>query len=129
MAAPSVYDSLGNTFSIIRIDGENYYAIPQQVQVQQVQIQQQQIMHMSPPRADSLSSPPPVTGQQSGLGQSPPSNSCIRQGCPNPAIANSEWEDEYCSNECVVSHCRFVDVFTTWVSSNPNSQQNFSTVK
>ncbi|XP_063974857.1 TOX high mobility group box family member 3-like isoform X2 [Diachasmimorpha longicaudata] len=100
--------------------------VPQQ-QVQQVQIQQQQIMHMSPPRADSLSSPPPVTGQQTGLGQSPPSNSCIRQGCPNPAIANSEWEDEYCSNECVVSHCR--DVFTTWVSSNQNPQQNFSTVK
>lgn len=63
---------------------------------------------MSPPRADSLSSPPPVVGQQSGLVQRAPSNSCIRHGCPNPAVANSEWEDEYCSNECVVSHCRFV---------------------
>ncbi|XP_045782051.1 TOX high mobility group box family member 3-like isoform X5 [Maniola jurtina] len=54
--------------------------------------------------------------------------SCIRQGCTNPAIANSEWEDEYCSNECVVSHCR--DVFSSWVASNTNNQmQNFSAVK
>ncbi|CAH2086460.1 unnamed protein product [Euphydryas editha] len=54
--------------------------------------------------------------------------SCIRQGCTNPAISNSEWEDEYCSNECVVSHCR--DVFSSWVASNTNNQmQNFSAVK
>lgn len=83
------------------------FQVPQQ-QVQQVQVPQQ-IMHMSPPRGDSLSSPPPVSGSQAGLaGQRPPSNSCIRHGCPNPAVSNSEWEDEYCSNECVVSHCRFV---------------------
>ncbi|KAG8323804.1 TOX high mobility group box member 3, partial [Homalodisca vitripennis] len=30
---------------------------------------------------------------------------CIRHGCQNPAITNPEWEDEYCSNECVVTHC------------------------
>lgn len=40
---------------------------------------------------------------QMGSGQR---TSCIRHGCPNPAITNPEWEDEYCSNECVVSHCR-----------------------
>ena len=33
-------------------------------------------------------------------------NHCIRQGCTNPAITSTEWEDEYCSNECVVGHCR-----------------------
>ncbi|KAK7868567.1 hypothetical protein R5R35_009463 [Gryllus longicercus] len=54
-------------------------------------------------------------------------NACIRHGCPNAAITNSEWEDEYCSNECVVSHCR--DVFSSWVASNQNASQNFSTVK
>ncbi|KAF4533109.1 hypothetical protein B566_EDAN003829 [Ephemera danica] len=54
-----------------------------------------------------------------------PVQSCIRAGCPNPAISNAEWQDEYCSNECVVSHCR--DVFSSWVASN--QQQNFSTVK
>jgi hypothetical protein len=32
--------------------------------------------------------------------------SCIRQGCGNPAIVSSDWEDEYCSNECVITHCR-----------------------
>ena len=31
---------------------------------------------------------------------------CIKSGCSKPAVRNTEWEDEYCSNECVVSHCR-----------------------
>lgn len=31
---------------------------------------------------------------------------CIRHGCRNPAIVNADWEDEYCSNECVITHCR-----------------------
>lgn len=95
------------------------------------QQQQQQLMHANHPKNDSLSSPPPAvnsaTQAANMTGQRPTSNACIRHGCPNPAVANSEWEDEYCSNECVVSHCR--DVFTTWVSSNQNPQQNFSTVK
>lgn len=53
---------------------------------------------------------------------------CIRHGCPNVAVPNNEWEDEYCSNECVVSHCR--DVFSTWVANNQNpSNQPYSTVK
>uniref|UniRef100_A0A1B6DWA1 TOX high mobility group box family member 4 n=1 Tax=Clastoptera arizonana TaxID=38151 RepID=A0A1B6DWA1_9HEMI len=52
---------------------------------------------------------------------------CIRQGCTNPAIINSEWEDEYCSNECCVHHCK--DVFNTWVASNQHQiPNNFSTV-
>ena len=33
---------------------------------------------------------------------------CIRSGCTNPAVYSAEWENEYCSNECVVSHCRLV---------------------
>ena len=92
--------------------------VPQQ-QVQSVQVQQQQIMHMSPPKGDmkqELSSPPPVNSSQvTMVAQRPPANTCIRHGCPNPAVANTEWEDEYCSNECVVSHCRFVWAFF-WVS-------------
>ncbi|XP_059489404.1 thymocyte selection-associated high mobility group box protein TOX-like isoform X2 [Neocloeon triangulifer] len=56
-----------------------------------------------------------------------PAQICIRAGCHNRAISNAEWQDEYCSNECVVSHCR--DVFSSWVSSNQQNQQNFSTVK
>lgn len=41
---------------------------------------------------------------------------CIREGCNNPGVHNPEWEDEYCSTDCVVSHCR--DVFNTWVAGN-----------
>ena len=40
-------------------------------------------------------------------------NVCIRQGCAANAVKSPEWEDEYCSNKCVVAHCR--DVFAEWV--------------
>ncbi|XP_017793160.1 PREDICTED: TOX high mobility group box family member 3-like [Habropoda laboriosa] len=115
-----------------QVSQQQYMQMSQQ-QVQQIQQQpQQQMIHTSPPKSDSLSSPPTTVNSSANqtasmTGQRPTSNACIRHGCPNPAVANSEWEDEYCSNECVVSHCR--DVFTTWVSSNQNPQQNFSIVK
>ena len=38
---------------------------------------------------------------------------CIRDGCTKFAIRNPEWEDEYCSNECAVGHCK--SVFSDWV--------------
>ncbi|XP_050398499.2 TOX high mobility group box family member 4 isoform X3 [Patella vulgata] len=44
---------------------------------------------------------------------------CIRNGCANNAINNPGWDEEYCSSECVVSHCR--DVFTAWVASRQAS--------
>lgn len=40
---------------------------------------------------------------------------CTREQCNKPAIINPDWEDEYCSNECVVIHCR--NVFNHWVIS------------
>ena len=40
-------------------------------------------------------------------------NDCIREGCGNKAVKNVEWEDEYCSNACVVEHCK--NVFSGWV--------------
>ncbi|KAG5888966.1 hypothetical protein JTB14_002551 [Gonioctena quinquepunctata] len=117
--------------------------VPQQQHVPMSPQQQQHVpvsphmqQHMSPPPMVSssppVSAPPPTiptSGPQQnvGQGQMRPQNACIRHGCPNPAITNPEWEDEYCSNECVVSHCR--DVFTNWVSGNKNQSQNFSTVK
>ena len=38
---------------------------------------------------------------------------CIRVGCEKPSVRNVEWEDEYCSNQCVVLHCD--QVFKEWV--------------
>ena len=38
---------------------------------------------------------------------------CIRSGCEKPSVRNLEWEDEYCSNQCVVLHCDMV--FKDWV--------------
>nr|XP_061810991.1 TOX high mobility group box family member 4-B-like [Nerophis lumbriciformis] len=39
-------------------------------------------------------------------------NICVRNGCTNPAVDSKDWDKEYCSNECVATHCR--DVFTAW---------------
>ncbi|XP_061149352.1 TOX high mobility group box family member 4b isoform X2 [Syngnathus typhle] len=39
-------------------------------------------------------------------------NICVRTGCTNPAVDSKDWDKEYCSNECVATHCR--DVFTAW---------------
>merc|ERR1719348_1633356 len=38
---------------------------------------------------------------------------CIREGCGRVSVRNVEWEDEYCSNQCVVLHCD--SVFKEWV--------------
>ncbi|XP_060636047.1 TOX high mobility group box family member 4 isoform X2 [Anolis sagrei] len=51
---------------------------------------------------------------------------CIRVGCDNPPVANNDWDNEYCSNECVVKHCR--DVFLAWLASR-NSNNNVVFVK
>ncbi|XP_067117374.1 TOX high mobility group box family member 4b [Osmerus mordax] len=41
-----------------------------------------------------------------------PSVVCARAGCTNPAVESKDWDNEYCSNECVATHCR--DVFVAW---------------
>ncbi|XP_045137134.1 thymocyte selection-associated high mobility group box protein TOX-like isoform X13 [Portunus trituberculatus] len=112
----------------------------QQQQAGQQQQQQQGGQHgQQPPQPSPQQQPqhqPPQQhpsgqgsgGQQQGMGQPahvgcPNSGpNCIRSGCTNPAVHNPEWEDEYCSNECVVSHCR--DVFSTWVASNHHQPMN-----
>lgn len=40
------------------------------------------------------------------------SSICVRAGCTNPAVESKDWDKEYCSNECVATHCR--DVFMAW---------------
>nr|XP_042898420.1 TOX high mobility group box family member 4-B isoform X2 [Parasteatoda tepidariorum] len=52
---------------------------------------------------------------------------CLRNGCSNPAIDNPDWDREYCSSECVVSHCK--DVFATWVAQRQVNSNPYSTVK
>ncbi|XP_025912130.1 TOX high mobility group box family member 4 [Apteryx rowi] len=44
---------------------------------------------------------------------------CVRSGCENPPVASSDWDNEYCSSECVVKHCR--DVFLAWLASRNSS--------
>ncbi|CAK6977579.1 TOX high mobility group box family member 4b isoform X2 [Scomber scombrus] len=41
-------------------------------------------------------------------------NICVRAGCTNAAVESKDWDKEYCSNECVATHCR--DVFMAWCS-------------
>nr|XP_020460241.1 TOX high mobility group box family member 4-A-like isoform X2 [Monopterus albus] len=49
---------------------------------------------------------------------------CVRAGCNNPAVESEDWDKEYCSNECVATHCR--DVFKAWCSIR---SQTMGTVK
>ncbi|XP_034411916.1 TOX high mobility group box family member 4-like [Cyclopterus lumpus] len=37
---------------------------------------------------------------------------CIRAGCTNAAMESPEWDNEYCSNECVATHCS--TIFKAW---------------
>ncbi|XP_053533632.1 TOX high mobility group box family member 4b isoform X4 [Ictalurus punctatus] len=37
---------------------------------------------------------------------------CVRAGCNNLPVESKDWDREYCSNECVATHCR--DVFMAW---------------
>ncbi|KAJ8336585.1 hypothetical protein SKAU_G00378050 [Synaphobranchus kaupii] len=49
---------------------------------------------------------------------------CIRAGCTNTPVESKDWDREYCSNECVATHCR--DIFMAWCSIRG---QNSTTVK
>lgn len=53
-----------------------------------------------------------------------PRSVCVRTGCNNPAIESEDWDREYCSNECVASHCR--GIFMAWCSVR---NQTMGTVK
>lgn len=95
---------------------------PQQQQQPQSQQPSSQTPQQQPPQHHQQPCDPAAPQDQQNM------TTCIRHGCPNVAVPNNEWEDEYCSNECVVSHCR--DVFSSWVASNQNAQpQTYSTVK
>ncbi|XP_035005141.1 TOX high mobility group box family member 4b isoform X1 [Hippoglossus stenolepis] len=50
-------------------------------------------------------------------------NTCMRAGCTNPAVESTDWDKDYCSNECVATHCR--DVFMAWCAIRG---RNFTTV-
>ncbi|XP_024084663.1 thymocyte selection-associated high mobility group box protein TOX-like isoform X2 [Cimex lectularius] len=113
--------------------GQQQQQQQQHLQQQPPQQQQQQQQQQPPPNPQQVNQNSNYMQQQQAGGSGPsgeqpmsdqltaqtPNNHCIRSGCPNPAVANSEWEDEYCSNECVVTHCK--DVFSSWVASNQNS--------
>jgi len=40
---------------------------------------------------------------------------CSRTDCDNIAVNDTRWDNDFCSVDCVVSHCK--DVFIAWVSS------------
>ena len=40
---------------------------------------------------------------------------CVRDGCCNMAVDDPGWDTDYCSNECVVRHCRLVWCLTFWL--------------
>ncbi|XP_077543302.1 TOX high mobility group box family member 3-like isoform X9 [Haemaphysalis longicornis] len=108
---------------------------PQQQMMQQHSPPQQMMMASAPApsyTADLMSAPPPSLSSPASSGggmmdQPMPGGAChqrcIRNGCPNPAIESHDWDREYCSSECVVSHCR--DVFTAWVAQRQVATNTF----
>ena len=54
---------------------------------------------------DSVMTGGVVTRLSPDPGPEPGLLKCIRSGCGKPSVRNLEWEDEYCSNQCVVLHC------------------------
>ncbi|KAH7983607.1 hypothetical protein HPB52_013113 [Rhipicephalus sanguineus] len=111
---------------------------PQQTMMQQHSPPQQMMMasaSVAAPSytADLMSAPPPslsspassgggMMDQQGHMPGGASHQRCIRNGCPNPAIESHDWDREYCSSECVVSHCR--DVFTAWVAQRQVANTN-----
>ncbi|KAJ8387611.1 hypothetical protein AAFF_G00151610 [Aldrovandia affinis] len=63
-------------------------------------------------------------GPEEAVPPGPPSR-CIRTGCTNPPVESKDWDREYCSNECVATHCR--DIFMAWCSIR--GQNSATTVK
>ncbi|XP_053558257.1 TOX high mobility group box family member 4 isoform X2 [Bombina bombina] len=119
----------------------NFIPPPLQPQPQAVQVQSQSVpiisvspspeIPTSPPEQLELltevvqeeSSPPPMDVEL--VSGSPPRSPspqprCVRSGCENPPVESKDWDNEYCSNECVAKHCR--DTFLAWVAArNPGT--------
>lgn len=107
----------------------------QQQEIPQLQQQEQQQLPQNDVQQPTMPLKVPTTDTESNTVQSqsaqqPPDQiqllteaaavqKCTRDQCNKPAIINPDWEDEYCSNECVVIHCR--NVFTEWAQSLQNS--------
>uniref|UniRef100_A0A2L2Y665 TOX high mobility group box family member 3 n=1 Tax=Parasteatoda tepidariorum TaxID=114398 RepID=A0A2L2Y665_PARTP len=112
---------------------------PQQMGVMNRQQVPPQMTMNSPPQMCNSASNSPSYNQN--MATMPPGNhpnmvnadmmsslpTCLRNGCSNPAIDNPDWDREYCSSECVVSHCK--DVFATWVAQRQVNSNPYSTVK
>uniref|UniRef100_A0A2K5P3N8 TOX high mobility group box family member 4 n=1 Tax=Cercocebus atys TaxID=9531 RepID=A0A2K5P3N8_CERAT len=92
-------------------------------QMPQPPTQQQVTISQQPPPLQAIKQPPPqkspsqidvelVSGSPVALS---PQLRCLSSGCENTSTVSKDWNNEYCSNECVVKHCR--DVFLIWVAS------------
>lgn len=47
---------------------------------------------------------------------------CIRLGCPNTVKLDPDWDEEFCSEKCVVSHVK--KVFDNWKGNRISSSNN-----
>ncbi|KAH8379526.1 hypothetical protein KR009_005430 [Drosophila setifemur] len=74
------------------------------------------VQEQLPPEVANQEAPP---DQIQLLNEAATVQKCTREQCNKPAIINPDWEDEYCSNECVVIHCR--NVFNEWALSLKSS--------
>ncbi|OWK49933.1 TOX high mobility group box family member 4 [Lonchura striata] len=73
----------------------------------------------SPPRLELVESP--------AGGAEWPRSRCVRAGCENAPVASGDWDEEFCSSECLVRHCR--DVFLAWLAARSAGSSNVVFVK
>ncbi|XP_043913816.1 TOX high mobility group box family member 4 isoform X3 [Protopterus annectens] len=85
------------------------------------EVAHQQVDPASQEEVELVSSSPPPAATRTVS----PEPRCVRAGCTNPPIQSKDWDNQYCSSECVVSHCR--DVFMAWISSR--NQGTITSVK
>ena len=120
------------------VGSDSHHHQQQQAPPSQQQQQQQQQQHQQHHQQinQNLATTPAAAVSAAGMNTSPNSayqpnvqslQQCIRNGCTNQAMVSSDWEDEYCSNECVINHCG--DVFGNWIQKNGQQQQSYSAVK
>lgn len=119
LAAPNVIEDRNDAVAVAVAVGVNkpLSRTPAQVAIAGKPVATVTPMAATKPNSDSVNQPSsiPAKPKKSKLIVNPISQRmCACDGCNKPARTTKERGTQYCSNECVVKHCRLA--FTVWVT-------------
>ena len=84
------------------------------------------IKPLPPPSSQAVVSstvlPPVTSARTSKTNDSAPEKvktRCLRAGCTEPAVKNPQWDEEYCSAECLIEFCKAC--FKNWAANRQNA--------